>query len=255
MISVIIPTLNEADNIAGLLAGLRLDPVRPEIIVADGGSTDGTPQIAVQYGAIVLTTPSGRGAQLRAGAARACGDIILFLHADCRYPKDGLQQIEKMLADYPEALGGNHRLLFDGDDSFSRWLNGFYAWIRSRGVYYGDSGIFLRRSVYEAIGGIRPIALMEDFDLVRRMENLGETVCIAEPPLVTSSRRFAGRHPIAIIYGWLKIHALYYLGLSPDRLARIYDSERRDDQSLTTVQIASVSDASSDSPITKGGIT
>jgi rSAM/selenodomain-associated transferase 2 len=255
MISVVIPTLNESNNIAGLLADLGLDPVGPELIVADGGSTDGTPEIAAQCGATVLSVPPGRGAQLRAGAARARGDIILFLHADCRYPKGGLRQIVRVLADHPEALGGNHRLLFDGDDPFSLWLNGFYAWIRSHGVYYGDSGIFVRRGAYDAIGGIRPMALMEDFNFVRRMERHGETVCIDEPPLMTSSRRFEGRHPFAIVYGWLKIHALYYLGLSPARLARIYDSERRADHSPTTVRIASVRDANSDSPMTKGGMT
>lgn len=255
MISIIIPTLNEADNIASLLSNLRHDPVAPEIIVVDGGSTDRTAEIAAQFGVTLLHSSPGRGVQLRTGAAKASGDILLFLHADSRYPKNGLQRIEAALRRYPKAVGGNHALLFDGDDSFSRWLNGFYAWIRSHGVYYGDSGIFLRRRVYEAIGGIRPIGLMEDFDLVRRLENRGATVCIAEPPLVTSSRRFAGRHPVAIVYGWLKIHALFYLGLSPDRLAKIYDSERRADHSPTTVEIASVRDASSESPITKGGIT
>ena len=255
MISVVIPALNEADNLDALLGTLRREAVALEIVVADGGSTDGTPDIAAQFGAKVLISPPGRGIQLCEGAARARGDVLLFLHADCRFPKDGLWQIEIALAKNPQAPGGNHRLLFDGDDSFSRWLNGFYAWIRSHGVYYGDSGIFVRRGAYEAIGGIRPIALMEDFDFVRRLERQGETICIAEPPLVTSSRRFEGRHPVAIVFGWLKIHALYYLGMSPKKLARIYDSERRADHSPTTVRTASVRDASSDSPMTKGGMT
>lgn len=252
-ISVIVPALNEAANLDRLLGNLVREP--GEIIVVDGGSEDDTARVAEAHGIVCILSPPGRGLQLHAGAAVATGDVLLFLHADCRFPEGGIGRIASILEMRPEALGGNHRLLFDGADKFSLWLNGFYAWIRERGVYYGDSGIFIRRSAYEAIGGIRPIALMEDFDLVRRMENLGGTVCIAEPPLVTSSRRFTGRHPIAIIYGWLKIHALYYLGLSPDRLARIYDSERRDDQSPTTAHIASVSDANSESPITKGGIT
>lgn len=227
MISVIVPTLNEAHNLPDLLAPLKNDPSLAEIIVVDGGSTDGTAALAAQFGATVLSSTAGRGAQLHAGAAHAKGDVLLFLHADCRYTPGGLTAIETALKESPNALGGNHRLIFDGTDGFSLWLNGFYAWIRSHGVYYGDSGIFVRRSAYESVGGIRPIALMEDFDFVRRLEGAGETLCIAEPPLLTSSRRFRGRHPIAIVYGWLKIHALYYLGVSPGRLAKIYDSERR----------------------------
>ena len=124
-------------------------------------------------------------------------------------------------------VGGNFRLLFDGNEPFSRWLNGFYAWIRSRGVYYGDSGVFVRRSVYEAIGGMRPLALMEDFDFIRRLEKSGRTCCIADPPLVTSSRRFHSRRPAAIVFGWLKIHALFYLGARSETLARLYNSARR----------------------------
>jgi len=255
MISVIVPTLNEAENLSRLLDGLCSEPVACEIIVVDGGSTDNTVEIAESHRVGLILSPPGRGVQLHAGAAAAKGEILFFLHADCRFPEGGLRRIEAILDAHPEAVGGNHRLIFDGTDRFSRWLNGFYAWIRSRGTYYGDSGIFIRRRAFDAIGGVRPIALMEDFDLVRRMERFGETVCIAEPPLVTSSRRFEGRHPVAIVYGWLKIHALYYLGMSPARLARIYDSERRADHSPTTVRIASVSDASSDSPMTKGGMT
>ncbi len=224
-ISVIIPTLNEAQNLERLLDGLAREQC--EIIVVDGGSADETARIAEAYDVQFMQSRPGRGVQLHAGAAAAKGDVLLFLHADCRFPSDGLARIQSHLAVHPEIVGGNHRLIFDGSDRFSRWLDGFYAWIRARGVYYGDSGIFVRRAVFDAIGGIRPIELMEDFDLVRRMERYGETVCIADPPLVTSSRRFAGRHPVSIVYGRLKIHALYYLGVSPGRLAQLYDSERR----------------------------
>ena len=123
-------------------------------------------------------------------------------------------------------LGGNFRLIFPSDDRFSRWLTGFYAWFRSHGLYYGDSGIFLSRAAYDRLGGVKPIALMEDYDLCRRLEAAGPTTCIEEPPLLTSSRRFYGRHPLAIFLGWLWIHGLYYLGVPPERLARLYDSVR-----------------------------
>jgi hypothetical protein len=119
-------------------------------------------------------------------------------------------------------IGGNFRLVFDGETWFSRWLTRSYARVRRLGFYYGDSGIFVRRSAYEALGGFRPIAVMEDLDFVRRLERSGKTCCISEPALVTSSRRFEGRHPLKIVCGWIKLHILFWLGVSPDRLAEIY---------------------------------
>lgn len=224
--SVIIPTLDEAARLPGLLADLARQKVAHEVIVVDGGSRDGTVDLARASGATVLRTRRGRGQQLAAGAAAAQGDVFLFLHADCRFPTGGLAHIGEALANDTRIVGGNFRLLFDGNDRFSLWLNDFYAWIRDRGLYYGDSGIFVRRSIYHRIGGIKPIALMEDYDFVRRLEPVGRTHCIDYPPLITSSRRFAGRHPAAIVAGWLAIHALYSIGLSPRRLAVLYRSAR-----------------------------
>jgi hypothetical protein len=170
----------------------------------------------------VVVSPRGRGQQLRAGAAAASGDILLFLHADSAFHAGGLAAIAAALAQNPAAPGGNFRLVFDGETRFARWLTGFYASIRRFGLYYGDSGIFVRRSVYNAIGGIKPIALMEDYEFVCRLERAGPTIRIEDPPLVTSSRKFAGRRAPAIVAGWLLIHLLYALGVSPARLARLY---------------------------------
>lgn len=227
MISVIIPTLNEARNLPRLLRALRGETLAHEVLVVDAYSLDGTAAQARDLGARVVMSDSGRGRQIHAGVRRARGGILLFLHADSVFPRGGLAAVDRALAARPDAPGGNFRLLFDGDDGFSRWLEGFYAWIRARGVYYGDSGVFVRRRVYQDLGGIRPVALMEDYDFVRRLERAGETLCIGDPPLITSSRRFRGRRPAMIVLGWLWIHALYLLGVPPDRLARLYDSERR----------------------------
>ncbi|MBM3732809.1 MAG: glycosyltransferase [Acidimicrobiia bacterium] len=226
MISVIIPTLNEETALPSLLNRLAKEPARHEVVVVDGGSRDRTVALAESSGARVVLTPPGRGQQLAAGVRVAGGDILLFLHADSRFPKGGMEAIERAMAS-ARVVGGNFRLLFDGDDGFSRWLNGFYAAIRRRGFYYGDSGVFVRRPVHDSLGGIRPIALMEDYDFVRRLESAGPTVCIETPPLVTSARRFVGRHPLAIVTGWLAIHALFHLGAPPSWLARLYDSMRR----------------------------
>lgn len=227
MISIVIPVLNEAERVPGLLARLAGEGVSHEVIVVDGGSTDATVLVAQTAGARVLRAPPGRGQQLAAGAATATGETLLFLHGDSRFPTGGLAQIERALARDPDCLGGNFRLLFDGDTPFSRWLTGFYARIRARGLYYGDSGVFVRRRVYDALGGIRPIDLMEDYDFTRRLERLGRTCCIEDPPLVTSSRRFEGRRPMAIVLGWIEIHALFHLGVPPRLLARRYEAQRR----------------------------
>lgn len=225
MISVIIPALNEAGNIAPLLTALRAEEASHEIIVIDGGSTDSTAATAEAAGARVVSSPPGRGLQIVRGVEAATGDILLFLHADSLFPRGGLAAIAQALDRDPRLVGGNFRLLFDGGTPFSRWLTGFYAKLRWIGLYYGDSGIFVRRAVYDAIGGIRPIALMEDLDFVQRLERCGKTCRIQHPPLVTSSRRFEGRAPMAIVYGWIKLHLMFWFGASPDRLARIYAAQ------------------------------
>ena len=231
-ISIIIPTLNEADFLPPLLEALAHEDVPAEVIVVDGGSSDGTVELASARGATVLRAAPGRGQQLAFGAQRARGDILLFLHADTTFPAGGLRRIVDCLQGSPDAVGGNFRLEFDGQDGFSRWLTGFYAWIRRRGLYYGDSAVFVRRVVYGRLGGIRPLALMEDFDFNRRLERTGPTLCIEDPALLTSSRKFRGRNPVSIVAGWLVIHALYYLGVPPQRLAVIYyrGTSRRPEQ-------------------------
>jgi rSAM/selenodomain-associated transferase 2 len=227
MITVIIPTLDEAPRLAPLIASLRAEAEACEVIVVDGGSSDATQAVACAAGAVILSAARGRGPQLRAGAARARGDIFLFLHADTWFPAGGLAAIVNCLKEDPAALGGNFRLLFDGVSGFDRWLERFYAWLRRRGFYYGDSGIFVRRHVYDALGGFTPLAVMEDYDFVRRLEAAGRTINITAPPLVTSSRRFTGRHSLAIVAGWLVMHALFHLGVGDGHLTNLYDSERR----------------------------
>ncbi len=227
LISVVIPILNEAERLPPLLDALAAERTLHEVIVVDGGSIDCGPELARNAGATVLVVGGGRGPQLVQGAEVATGLVLLFLHADCRFPRGGLNAIAGTLARAPHLVGGNFALTFDGDDRFSRWLTSFYAWIRRRGIYYGDSGVFVRRDAYAAIGGFRPLALMEDFEFIRRLERFGRTICLDEPALATSSRRFAGRHPIVIVMGWLRIHALFYLGVDSQRLADLYRSDRR----------------------------
>lgn len=222
ILSVIIPTLDEGPRLAALAAELRHQDPDCEIIVVD--ASEAPP--AAPPGVRLMSARRGRGRQLAAGAAAARGEALLFLHADTLIGAGGLRAVRTALAD-PAIAGGNFRVVFDGGDRFAAWLTGFYARFRRHGLYYGDSAVFVRRAVYDAIGGMRPMALMEDYDFTRRLERHGGTVCIQEPPVVTSSRRFAGRRPAAIVAGWLVIHALYHVGVPPDLLARLYDSARR----------------------------
>ena len=225
MISIIIPTLEEERWLPPLLDAIRQQRVAHEVIVVDGGSQDRTLEIARDRGVRTLVSRPGRGAAISVGAEASRGEVLFFLHADSTLPSGALDRINQALSTDTKIIGGNFRLVLDGDTDFSRWVTGFYAWIRLFGFYYGDSGIFVRRSVYEALGGFRPMPLMEDLDFVRRLERFGRTCCIKDPPLVTSSRRFERRHPLEIVYGWVKIHALYWLGVSPDRLVEIYRTQ------------------------------
>jgi rSAM/selenodomain-associated transferase 2 len=225
VISIIIPTLDEERSLPPLLAAIRQQEAAHEVIVVDGGSRDGTLEMARSSEVRTLVSRSGRGAGLSIGAEASHGDVLFFLHADSTLPPGALDRINEALSTDAKIIGGNFRLVFDGDTDFCKWLTGFCAWIRLLGFYYGDSGIFVRRSVYEALGGFRPIPVMEDWDFVRRLERFGRTCCIKDPPLVTSSRRFEGRRPLEIFYGLVRIHALFWLGVSPDRLVEIYRTQ------------------------------
>jgi rSAM/selenodomain-associated transferase 2 len=222
VISIIIPTLDEERSLPPLLAAICQQGTAHEVIVVDGGSRDQTVALARTVGVRTLVSRSGRGTGMSVGAEVSCGDVLFFLHADSTLPLGALDRINQALSADANIIGGNFRLVFDGDTDFSRRLTRFCGWIRLLGFYYGDSGIFVRHSVYKAIGGFRPIPVMEDWDFVRRLERFGRTCCIEHPPLVASPRRFAGRHPLEILYGLVRIHALYWLGVSPNRLAEMY---------------------------------
>jgi rSAM/selenodomain-associated transferase 2 len=225
MISIIIPTLNEERSLSSLLDATRQQGADHEVIVVDGGSRDRTLDIAREHGVRTISSRPGRGAAICAGAAAAHGEVLFFLHADSRLPPRALDRINEALDANANIVGGNFRLVFDGETQFSRWLTEFCGWIRPLGYYYGDSGIFVRHSVYDALGGFRPIPVMEDWEFVRRLERFGRTACIKDPPLITSSRRFEKRRPVKIVYGWVRLHVLYWLGVSPYRLAEIYRTQ------------------------------
>lgn len=219
-LSAIVPTLNEEVHITATVRFLRCLGDGMEVIVVDGGSTDGTVEAARGEGAIVVIADRGRGQQLEAGAARAAGDILWFVHADTIPPCDALTAIESALAD-PSVAGGNFGLTFDGPSRAARQLTFIYPWLRLLRLYYGDSGIFVRREIYHRIGGFRRIALFEDLDLVRRIRRAGRFVHL-NCRLTTSSRRFENRNFAAMWVQWTTLQVLYWCGVPPNRLARWY---------------------------------
>ncbi|MGD9629669.1 MAG: TIGR04283 family arsenosugar biosynthesis glycosyltransferase [Pyrinomonadaceae bacterium] len=219
-VSIIVPALNEARDIGRLLGTLRAFREQAEIIVVDGGSSDETINIAREHGAIVIEAPRGRGSQLHAGACVATGDIFWFLHADSIPPADALAEIRLAFEDEGSVVG-NFELRFDGDSRAARFMTWFYPQVRKLGLIYGDSGIFVRRRIYDEVGGVSPIPLFEDLDLVRRLKRAGKLVHL-DAELLTSSRRFEGRPFIPVFLRWVFFQSLYWIGVSPHRLASRY---------------------------------
>lgn len=217
--SIIIPTLNEAKTISKVVASLRKLSGEFEVIVADGGSADDTVSLAKTGDVRVIETVRGRGRQMNAGAQIASGDVLVFVHADTRLPESALAMIEKLLQD-ERVCGGNFSLVFDGCTREARLLTRIYPLLRLGGMCYGDSAIFIRRDVFERLGGYRDYSIFEDCDLYRRMRRIGKFVRLPAAA-VTSSRRFEGRF-VRTFALWATMQVLYWLGVDPNRLNRWY---------------------------------
>ena len=218
-ISIVIPTLNEEAMIYELTESLRRLRGDFEIIFADGGSQDATVCLLQERGLQVIKTSQGRGSQMNAGAQIATGDVLLFLHADTRLPEGALAMVEIALQD-EDVCGGNFSLIFDGETSEARLLTWLYPLLRLGGMCYGDSALFIRRSIFEQLGGYREYPIFEDCDLYRRMRKVGKFVRL-NAAAVTSSRRFEGRF-VRTFALWAMLQILYWLGVDPNRLARWY---------------------------------
>lgn len=219
-ISVVTPTLNEAPNLALRARELAVQEGPWEWIVADGGSTDASVAAARAAGATVVRCERGRGPQLNAGAARATGSVLVFLHADTTLPRDAFAHVRAALHD-PNTVGGNFTFAFDDVSFAGRILAFTYAAKRTLfRVWYGDSAIFVRATTFHELGGFAPFPILEDAHFVERLQRVGRTRRLASV-VTSSSRRYRGR-VVETLVRWTSIFALYKLGVSPYWLARFY---------------------------------
>ncbi len=220
MISIVIPVLNEERSLPATLDAIAKLHGDCEVLVVDGGSTDRTTDIAEARGVRVLRSARGRGHQLHTGANASRGDVFWFLHADTLPPVDALTRIRAALAD-PAVSGGYFAPKFDGDRRAAHWLTRVYPHLGKLGLCYGDSGIFVRRTVYERVGGFQPFPIFEDLDLLKRMKHRGRLMRLKEE-LVTSSRRFEGRSFTLTFARWTAMQVLFWAGVHPRTLGRWY---------------------------------
>lgn len=221
-VSIVVPVLDEADRIEQCLARIQRDFASCELVVVDGESTDGTVERAAER-ARVVRSKRGRGPQLNTGAALTSGEVIWFLHADTRIHPSALRQLQDAVAG-PEVVGGGLTLRFDRSSpalDYLAWSSNQRA--RRLGHIFGDQAMFVRRSVFDRLGGFADIPLMEDFDLSRRLRRHGRLV-VLDATSTASARRFDahGTWPMIAFMQYLKL--LYVAGADPRRLAARYQA-------------------------------
>jgi rSAM/selenodomain-associated transferase 2 len=223
-ISVVIPVLDEAAQLAAAIASARAPAVR-EVIVVDGGSADATPRVAREHADLVLDAPRGRALQMNRGGAAAHGAVLLFLHADTRLPADFADAVLGALAD-PLVVGGRFDVRIVPATPLLRLVGGLMN-LRSRlsHIATGDQAIFVRRATFAAMGGFPAIPLMEDIAFSRALRRQGRVACLRER-VETSARRWLRHGPLrtVLLMWWLRL--LYFFGASPARLRRSYDDSR-----------------------------
>ena len=229
-ISVIIPTLDEERTIMATLvhtASLGFD----ELIVVDGGSLDQTPVLVESYKrrtqspVRLVTAPCGRARQMNEGAKASGGEVLLFLHADTQLPDDAKTMIEATLADQ-RVVGGRFDVRFDCPSMWGTIVSRMMNW-RSRlsGIATGDQALFVRRHIFEQIGGFTDMPLMEDIDFSRRLKRKGATAALTAT-VTTSFRRWERHGPLRTILLMWVLRFLYWIGVRAHTLSRWYGSVR-----------------------------
>lgn len=223
-VAIIVPVLDEAGRLPALLDRLGRDFPGCPVTVVDGGSRDGS-QGLVRPPARLVVSPPGRAAQLNAGAAGCDANVLWFHHADTQVQPAALAQLRTALAD-PAVVGGGFRLAFDADTFGLRYVAATSN-LRARrlGWVFGDQALFVRRAVFDALGGFPELPIMEDLELSRRLARAGRLVLLPAHS-TASSRRFdeVGTWRLLARMQWLK--AAYFAGVDPARLAAAYARPR-----------------------------
>ena len=217
-LAIVVPTLNEEDALRRHLPAILA--AADEVVVSDGGSGDRTVEVAREMGARVVSGSPGRGGQLNRGAAAATADVILFLHADTTLPARGAEAVREAVA--KGACGGAFLLRFDADRPLQRLGSRLINWrTRLIRVPLGDQAQWATRETFEALGGFQDWPILEDLDFAARLRRLpGFT--IIEDPVTTGARRFLEQGTVRTVATNCLIWILYFLGVSPHRLARLY---------------------------------
>lgn len=224
-LSVIVPMLNEASAIARSLAAIRAGAPYAELIVVDGGSTDGSVEVARPQCDVFIGASCGRALQMNAGAVRAFGDALVFVHADTIVPATFARDIEDALRD-PAVVGGRFDIRLDDSHPLCVLIGPLIS-LRSRitRTGTGDQAIFVRRKIFESLGGFPDMPICEDLDFARRMKRAGCIACLRSK-VTTSARRWRKGGIMRTVLRMWTIRLLYLSGVSPVRLARMYSDVR-----------------------------
>lgn len=224
-LSIIMPVLDEGEGIAAALDALaHLRSRDTEVIVVDGGSRDATVQRAQPRADQVISAARGRALQMNAGAAKASGGVLLFLHADTRVPAN----VDRIVLDALERSGrmwGRFDVKIDGRSPLLSVVAWFMS-LRSRltGIATGDQAIFVRRETFRSVGGFPAIALMEDIALCKRLKRVSRPLCLPEK-VSTSGRRWEKNGVLGTMFLMWRLRLAYFFGADPKGLARQYGYE------------------------------
>ncbi len=232
-VALIIPALDEIADLPATIARLRaLEPAPRTVVVADGGSTDGTLEWlekAADDWLRVVRAPRGRGLQMNAGAGLVHDALLVFLHADASLPIDAMRRIDALMKD-TRVVGGAFTIRFARTNGSPRSMSLIAKGINGRALATrsatGDQAIFVRREVFERVGGFRPWPLFEDVDLVRRIKTEG-SFRIVRAPVTISDRRYAAFGPWRTTMLMWRLRLMYWRGVPPERLKQAFADIRR----------------------------
>ena len=222
-ITMIIPTYNESGTIGNMRSQLESLSGEWEILFADGGSSDDTlAKIGDRY--TVLHAPKGRANQMNFAAAQATAEVIWFVHCDSRLPADAHRQIEQAVAQ--GAQWGCFHIGFDYNGPFMGCNTALSNRRARRGVAFGDQGIWVRKEVFEAMGGFPDLPIMEDYEFSLGMQRAGIPICVLSGQIITSGRRYEKRFPLITMWQMFYLRCLYRSGVDIQEIARRYKDIR-----------------------------